>query len=1211
MLLSIVMRSRCLLSALLLVTSLLSPAAAQLIQTVDYSDTFTVAEQGGQVARTDGSFNTGSPAYDVEDDHGNGVATWTPQTNFSFNTGLGSTCCGYPTNDGNAGASSGVAQSGGNDFSFAYGLRTNYTVQMDAILPPDRLDVSSLPNAGDTIFTAGSLSVFFRKSPGNIGLYNGIAESQILIDGLPLQTGVTDSNWHNYAVNFNQDDGTITLFVDGTRLAEVDLATFQGGAYNGYSNGAVGAGGTFVLWVDNFQVGEPAPTPTSACFSASPLKGPSPLLVDFNAACSFFAAPAVSYDWTFGDGGVASGPTAQHSYAFGGNYEVTLTIKDTGGAMASASKTITVFEAASSFTDDFERPDGPIDNWTVYQVPGTWNLAAGELTTGPSAEERWIWAGEPPVILPSRQIIEFDMRFLGLGNNAGVGRHAGVAFCSTSPTHRYDTAFSGYEVDWIDRPSDHGVRFTTWTNGISSVATVSNAAPSPAEPPLFWRVEIIGQTVRVYGDDVLYVDVVEATYRGGFTGFWTWAGGQEVAYDNVSITTPSNPLSACFTTTGSSLPTAGVSIGFDAGCTENAGAGAIISRDWTFGDGGVASGLSVAHAYAAPGVYEVGLTIKDSLGNMATASESVTVFQRAADFSDDFQRGDGPVDGWTVFSVPGGWNIVNGELLVGPSVGERWVWAGDTPIVFPRNGMIEWDQIFRGPGTNVDVGRHAGMAFCANKPTHRYDAGFTGYFVDWIDRAGDRGFRLSRSDGGVLAELVLGVASGITPPDDPPVVWTVEIDGDHIRLSGDGIEYFDVVDSTYRGGLVGLWTWDGGQEVTFDNVNITGDPLSACFTSEPVVFPLAGSQVTFDAACSETFRGPITAYEWTFGDGGSASGAVAQHTYAFADVYTVSLTVRDGAGNSAVLQREVTVSEPLLPFADCFDRAPGPVDGWTAALGEWNITADGTVDTITTAAEAFLYAGDPPRPLGPDFVSEVAWELVEGTNAVVGRHAAVHFFWNNLTTNRFAGDSRGYAVFYIDRTGDRGLTLGRWDGAALTVLNPPGGTPAVTEPPAVLGIEVTGPRIVVLADGVPVIDVMDETYRDGYFALWAWNDNTVRFDSVRIGSTSLPECGGAGGPLFVRGDSNGTGKIDLTDAVAVLGYLFLGQAEPGCFDSADADDNGQLQLTDAVRILGWLFLGNPPPPAPAPSSTQFGSEDCGTDPSEDLLGCDSFPPCSN
>ncbi|HVR75719.1 MAG TPA: hypothetical protein VMT52_15395, partial [Planctomycetota bacterium] len=89
--------------------------------------------------------------------------------------------------------------------------------------------------------------------------------------------------------------------------------------------------------------------------------------------------------------------------------------------------------------------------------------------------------------------------------------------------------------------------------------------------------------------------------------------------------------------------------------------------------------------------------------------------------------------------------------------------------------------------------------------------------------------------------------------------------------------------------------------------------------------------------------------------------------------------------------------------------------------------------------------------------------------------------------------------------------------------------------------------------------------------------------------------------MFRRGDSNADGRRDLSDAITVLGYLFLGTAPPPCLDAADFDDAGSIQLTDAIGILEWLFHGSSPPPAP--------TDACGEDPTADDLTCDSFPSC--
>ncbi|MBI4578305.1 MAG: hypothetical protein HY718_01290, partial [Planctomycetes bacterium] len=64
---------------------------------------------------------------------------------------------------------------------------------------------------------------------------------------------------------------------------------------------------------------------------------------------------------------------------------------------------------------------------------------------------------------------------------------------------------------------------------------------------------------------------------------------------------------------------------------------------------------------------------------------------------------------------------------------------------------------------------------------------------------------------------------------------------------------------------------------------------------------------------------------------------------------------------------------------------------------------------------------------------------------------------------------------------------------------------------------------------------------------------------------------------FRRGDSNADGAVDISDAVAVIGFLFLAGAEPTCLDAADAEDSGVVDISDAISLLSYLFLDAPPP----------------------------------
>jgi hypothetical protein len=55
--------------------------------------------------------------------------------------------------------------------------------------------------------------------------------------------------------------------------------------------------------------------------------------------------------------------------------------------------------------------------------------------------------------------------------------------------------------------------------------------------------------------------------------------------------------------------------------------------------------------------------------------------------------------------------------------------------------------------------------------------------------------------------------------------------------------------------------------------------------------------------------------------------------------------------------------------------------------------------------------------------------------------------------------------------------------------------------------------------------------------------------------------------LFIRGDANGDGALDIADPVATLGFLFLGDAVPGCLEAANTNDDGEVDISDAVHTL--------------------------------------------
>ena len=69
--------------------------------------------------------------------------------------------------------------------------------------------------------------------------------------------------------------------------------------------------------------------------------------------------------------------------------------------------------------------------------------------------------------------------------------------------------------------------------------------------------------------------------------------------------------------------------------------------------------------------------------------------------------------------------------------------------------------------------------------------------------------------------------------------------------------------------------------------------------------------------------------------------------------------------------------------------------------------------------------------------------------------------------------------------------------------------------------------------------------------------------------------------LFMRGDSNRDHKVDISDPVHTLQYLFL-NGSGSCLDAMDANDDGDIDISDPIKSLFHLFIGGtkywlPPP----------------------------------
>ncbi|MEW6126010.1 MAG: glycoside hydrolase family 44 protein [Acidobacteriota bacterium] len=133
-------------------------------------------------------------------------------------------------------------------------------------------------------------------------------------------------------------------------------------------------------------------------------------------------------------------------------------------------------------------------------------------------------------------------------------------------------------------------------------------------------------------------------------------------------------------------------------------------------------------------------------------------------------------------------------------------------------------------------------------------------------------------------------------------------------------------------GIAQVWQLTSTNQINrLSNINFTGSSLSLTIPPQSITLlvvspattgnqppvasatasPTSGTAplaVNFNGSASTDPDGTIAAYAWNFGDGATASGVTANHTYATAGTYTATLTVTDNSGASSSTNLTINVS---------------------------------------------------------------------------------------------------------------------------------------------------------------------------------------------------------------------------------------------------------------------------------------------------------------
>jgi PKD repeat protein len=310
-------------------------------------------------------------------------------------------------------------------------------------------------------------------------------------------------------------------------------------------------------------------------------------VVTFNADESYDPDGIIAnYSWDFGDGNNATGITVSNVYSDNGVYFVTLTVTDDDEVSNSARTRVTVLNNSpiASFTTSTSSVNTTeaifFDASDSFDVDGSivgysWNFGDGTTGTGASIQHGYSQDGTINVTLT---VTDNDGATDSIHSIVTVWNRVPVA----SFTESAETLFSGTPIRFDASASydpDGTIVSYSWNFEDGTIST--------------------GMIVdHVYKDNGVYSVILTVTDNDGSSG---------------SINASKNVLNMApvpvFTGSTNAVLQSEVSR-FDASSSYDLD-GTIVVYSWDFGDGNVAEGVTVDHAYDESGTYTITLTVTD------------------------------------------------------------------------------------------------------------------------------------------------------------------------------------------------------------------------------------------------------------------------------------------------------------------------------------------------------------------------------------------------------------------------------------------------------------------------------------------------------------------------------------------------------------------------------------------------------------------------
>lgn len=454
------------------------------------------------------------------------------------------------------------------------------------------------------------------------------------------------------------------------------------------------------------------------------------------------------------------------------------------------------------------------------------------------------------------------------------------------------------------------------TTGVSPLTVNFNGTGSTAVKPIASYAWDFGNGETATGSTAFTTYATPGTYQAKLTVTDT-DGDKDVSIKTITVNEPPNVVPTAAIGSSGTGGVAPYAVNFD-GTGSNDPDGSIVSYAWDFGNDRTATTAVASANYTSPGTYTVTLSVTDNRGAVGTATRVIT--------------------------VTGAPNLPPSAVIRTVSV------AGTVPLTVNLSGSNSTDPDGSIATYAWDLGNGATGSGASVQAIYNTIGSYTVTLVVTDDRGAQATTTLvievsENFNFPPVADFVADPVTG-TAPLSVSFDGTASSDEDgtiasHAWAFGNGQNGAGATPAAVTYSIPGTYT---AKLTVTDNRGATGTATQTITVLPPAnqtpvanftPTPTTGSApllVQLSSAGSSDADGAITGYAWNFGNGTTSSSPNPSAVFNTAGTFTISLSVTDNSGASAVKSTTIVVNPTNV--------APVPVISATPLTGSAPLTVN-------------------------------------------------------------------------------------------------------------------------------------------------------------------------------------------------------------------------------------------------------------------------------